>query len=882
MASKPYALSLRPVALAVSLLLASQAHAVGNGNIASGTGNIDKNGNTTTVNQTSDKLIVNWDNMDVAKGDTLTFAQKNAQASVLNRIASADPTTILGALNANGRVFIVNPNGVLIGNGAAINVGSLVASSLNISDADFNADNLNFAGGGNGNVINQGTINAAESVGLIGSKKVENTGTIKAKNGNVTLASGDAISLTFSGSNLQAKLTQGSLEALVNNGGVIATQNGDIVLTAWARDALTRSVINNTGVLEATALPGATATAGHIQLISQGNGAVNVGGTVKSAMPAYTGSWTVGEKGAIYVQGRGINILDNAKLDAQNQKITLSTTPEEGAAGYVKFGKAEITAERLKIGADNILTSANQANLPTINAVTVLDITPDNRGLLLGGRSLDDAEADKFHDGKRSVSTDFIKAASKHELAVEKDGGAGDVVINDKLDIGHLSISAGYSNILINHEITGRTFDAVTDGDIEQAANARIALANEAYLDGHNVNQRADISADNEVALKAKQSLIQAKDTLTKSNRRVLYDGNNVTLSGVTRAAHVWIASDNASLDGDITAQEQLRIMTHGKVSTTERAVLKAKNAYLAGRYGSGAVYGSFDLTRGDIAFDDAVIKAKSADIALNSDSTITAETKEYLRVRGKKNLTLNGISTGGYLDASAAEDLNVGWVKSRNGDVTLHGKNVKSVLGVSDARYSFSFNSLLGEESLIDAAGRVMVTADENVTLGDISANQVEVKAKGGFLKTGLVTSSADAYLEGKSGIELGQRAKIAKNLTLVSGGDVTQSEGVEVGGDLTYQLAETSKVTGNAAKPNDVKGKTSELRPKAAEPKADETPKADATPKAKETPKAEETPKAKEPTQAEIQRTKEVERQKKIDALPWWLRPFAWLFGL
>jgi filamentous hemagglutinin family protein len=407
MASKTYALSLRPAALAVSLLLASHAHAVGNGNIASGAGSIDKNGNTTTVNQSSDKLIVNWDNMDVAKGDTLNFAQKNAQASVLNRIASADPTTIMGALNANGRVFIVNPNGVLIGNGAAINVGSLVASSLNISDADFNADKLNFAGGGKGNVINQGTINAAESVALIGSKKVENTGAINATNSNVVLASGDAISLTFSWGNLEAKLTQGSLEALVNNGGLIATQEGDIVLTAWARDALTRSVINNTGVLEAKEPTyGTYDDVSRVRLTSLESGEVNVGGRISVA---YMDEISRG----ISVSGAGINVLDGAQLSTStrdpfdpgygdvNEHINFTSK----GSGYVKFGNATLNANRVNIEANNVLTSGAG---PTFDKRVRVYVNAPGNVTLFG--SVPDAERYQSHNGSGMIDSGFLKA----------------------------------------------------------------------------------------------------------------------------------------------------------------------------------------------------------------------------------------------------------------------------------------------------------------------------------------------------------------------------------------------------------------------------------------------------------------------------------------
>ena len=189
---------IRPAALAALLLAGTQAYAVGTGTIADGVGNISTSGRTTTVNQSSDKLIINWDNMNVASNETLAFQQPSTTASVLNRINSIDPTSILGNLTSNGRVYIVNPNGVLFGSTARVNVGSLVASSLNISDEVFKNPTgwrqaLTFSGGGNGDVINNGRINADTSVALIGGGLVENNGAIHSTRGDIALQSGGTV-----------------------------------------------------------------------------------------------------------------------------------------------------------------------------------------------------------------------------------------------------------------------------------------------------------------------------------------------------------------------------------------------------------------------------------------------------------------------------------------------------------------------------------------------------------------------------------------------------------------------------------------------------------------------------------------------------------------
>jgi filamentous hemagglutinin family protein len=458
---------LNPIILAASLLLASRAYAVGTGTIADGVGSIGKQGNsTTTVTQSSDKLVVDWNNMDVAARETLNFVQPSAASAVLNRVSSADPTAILGTLNANGRVFVVNPNGVLIGNGAKIDVGSLIASSLHLADEDFKAGKLRFVGGGTGDVLNRGKISAAESVGLIGAKKVANTGSIKVANGNVVLAAGDDISLSFSGGNLQATLSQGSLNALVDNGGLIATANGDIVLTAWARDALARSVVNNTGVLEATQLK----NAGSIELASLGSGEVDVGGSLRTRGSS-------GILGAIEFRGRGINIGDGAKLDAVRKTglIRLFATPDDHAAGYVTFGKAKLAADSLEIETDNILTSADSGTLPSFDTTVSLRATTGNRGFTLG-RRLSADESSRLHDGRGAVSADFVKAASRRGLSVDAEG-AGDIVAQGTLKVGALELNAVQGRVHLNGEISGRAL-RVTGSDVALSGKTRTGALN--------------------------------------------------------------------------------------------------------------------------------------------------------------------------------------------------------------------------------------------------------------------------------------------------------------------------------------------------------------------------------------------------------------------
>ena len=166
--------------------------------IVNGRVSIQQSGSNTAITA-SDKAIINYSSFDIAQPETVRFIQPGSNASVLNRIISANPTNIDGTLLANGRVFFVNPAGVYIGNGARINVNQLVASGLNISNADFINGRYNFTGG-NGAVINNGDIDA-QQVYLIG-KQVTNSGNINCPAGYVVMAAGERVFLGEPGSDI--------------------------------------------------------------------------------------------------------------------------------------------------------------------------------------------------------------------------------------------------------------------------------------------------------------------------------------------------------------------------------------------------------------------------------------------------------------------------------------------------------------------------------------------------------------------------------------------------------------------------------------------------------------------------------------------------------
>ncbi|MGJ9416310.1 filamentous hemagglutinin N-terminal domain-containing protein [Massilia sp. CMS3.1] len=245
-------LAMKVLSLSLMMVGASAWAAPVDGVVTAGVATINGTPGSTVITQTSQNAVINWQSFNVAAGESVRFDQPNAHSVALNRVLGADPSSILGTLSANGKVFLVNPNGILFGAGASINVGGLVASSLNIGDADFMAGNYRFTGAGNGEVTNLGTINAPGGhVALLGAH-VSNDGVIAARLGSVALAAGNAITLDVAGDGLlNVAISEGAVNALASNGGLIGADGGQVLLSARAAGGLLQGGVNNSGVIEA-------------------------------------------------------------------------------------------------------------------------------------------------------------------------------------------------------------------------------------------------------------------------------------------------------------------------------------------------------------------------------------------------------------------------------------------------------------------------------------------------------------------------------------------------------------------------------------------------------------------------------------------------------
>jgi filamentous hemagglutinin family protein len=290
--------------------LAHAANAPTGGQVVGGSGQILQSANTTTIRQNSQSLSLNWQSFDIGADQTVNFVQPGASSVAVNRVLGNTASEIFGHLNANGQVWLINPNGVLFGQGAQVNVGGIVASTLDIDEGTAGSGTVRLAGDGKGKVVNQGSINAASGgyVALIGNQ-VSNQGSIRAQLGTVALGGGSAVTLTFSDNHLlHLQVDKSTLNNLAENRQLIVADGGQVLMTAGARDSLLASAVNNTGTVQAHSVvdhDGVITLLGGMEA-----GSVNVGGTLDASAP------NGGNGGKIETSAAHFNLAADAKITA--------------------------------------------------------------------------------------------------------------------------------------------------------------------------------------------------------------------------------------------------------------------------------------------------------------------------------------------------------------------------------------------------------------------------------------------------------------------------------------------------------------------------------------------------------------------------------------
>ncbi len=443
-------------AAGVSLLglAASSAFALPTGGeIASGKADIatSTDGKTMSINQHTDKLVTNWQDFSVGGGERVSFHQLSNQSIALNRVIGTNGSQIHGQIDANGKVFVVNPNGVVFGAGAQVNVGGLVASTKNISDKDFLAGTYRFAGASGQSVENAGTITTADggSVALLGAR-VSNTGVIRAQAGRVALGAGNAFNVNFDGNGLlNLQVEGGAMDAQVNNGGLLKADGGEVLMTARAANGLLNAVVNNSGTVEAQGL---NARDGKIVL---DGGLVQVGGKLNAA------------GGTVTTRGERVAVSRDAQVDTRGASGRTGTWTIEAANANVNDADGAIGATTLSrnLGTTNVALTNTSGDLTVGGAVNwasdhALTLTSQKGSVdLKQAVTASGANAGVTANAARGIRIDDKLALTGENARLALNSGSGHTLTNDNAAVTlsgrNASFSANGDAYQVVHDLAG-------------------------------------------------------------------------------------------------------------------------------------------------------------------------------------------------------------------------------------------------------------------------------------------------------------------------------------------------------------------------------------------------------------------------------------------
>lgn len=317
------------------------------GTITSGIGDIAQVGSATNINQASQRMDINWQTFSSAANESINFFQPNATALAINRVIGGVPSELRGALNANGRVFVLNESGVTFYGTSQVNVGALLATTA--KDVNVDGDHLIFTGSGYGQVINHGNITVSPGgFAVLAAPYVENTGTIQANLGQIQLASAKDFTVDLRGDGLiNFTVPKQTLDAIasegdklgVDNSGTLQAKSGIINISADLAHDIVQSVVNLGGVVDATAY--STGLNGGVVLVTS-VGDMHLTGTINAD------GGVDGNGGSVRTWADGTNYFELGSI------ITARGGTSAGDGGFV-----ELSGNQLSYRGVAVVSAAN-------------------------------------------------------------------------------------------------------------------------------------------------------------------------------------------------------------------------------------------------------------------------------------------------------------------------------------------------------------------------------------------------------------------------------------------------------------------------------------------------------------------------------------------
>ncbi len=667
------------IGAASALLGAGAAHALAPGatpqgaTVVGGSANVAQAGSTVTVNQSSNRAVIDWRSFDIGSDAHAVFNQPNASAIAVNRVnASTDPTRIEGSLTANGQVWILNPNGVLFGKTATVNVAGLMASTANIDPTRFMAgDNrLTFTGADHGSVANEGQITIAEGgLAAFVAPSVRNSGVINARVGKVTLAAGTTFTLDLAGDGL-VELGLGSDHAVVDQSGKIVDAGGVVTLTARSAGQVVDSVINMSGVIDASS---ATASGGQIVLgaddittaanaVMKADGA-GAGGQIIAVADKtgdYAGVFSArggalgGDGGHVETSGAVLHIADNISVDttaANGQTGGWTLDPDTLTVGVTGAGSinGSINSDADQtIAASTVVTALNTTNV-TLQAKTAITV---------------------------NTAIDASGNSTAHNLAlVDEDGGGLTVNLNKAITLKSGGVLSGQATT------------------VNLTSGALIQNGNDVALAGATVNLAAGLYAPGATLTKSNLTLAGAPGAEIDVNPGSA-QVNAVTIGGATTGVTV----KGLTIDGEITGSYVDYAFGSGvsrgiavlngatNFTLTGNTITNVRNGILIDGRNTGSVTNNLiDNTKSAISVQ--YTDATGINIANNSQGSFGNEWGLNLHLNGIYNgTTISADPTSGTVLASSATQTALLADSAANGgwsvqDLAYTGSNRTSVV---------------------------------------------------------------------------------------------------------------------------------------------------------------------------------------------------------
>lgn len=400
------------------------------GTVVAGSATIQSSGNTLTVTQNSSRAVVNWQGFSIGAGELTQFVQPSANAAILNRVTGGDPSAIMGAMQSNGQVYLINPSGIVFGPNAAVHTGGLIVSTLDVSNGQFmRGGDLTFSGDSTAGIYNYGELKAIEGDIYLIASNVANHGVIQASQGSAGLIAGQSVTLVDGARpHLPVTANGKSLsETGVTNTGLIDAVKVELAANGGNVYAL---AINNSGTVRAT---GSVERNGHIYLTSPGNKIVNTGDLVaKSGAAGGKVTIDAGASGVAQVSGTiDVSGTRGGEVQVTGDHVALASATIDASASDADGGVVLIGGDYKGANPD-----VHNAKTTVVSADSHIDVDAGARGnggvaIVWADGKTDFSGTITGRGGEQSGNGGFAEVSGKQELffdgLVNLSAPAGDV-----------------------------------------------------------------------------------------------------------------------------------------------------------------------------------------------------------------------------------------------------------------------------------------------------------------------------------------------------------------------------------------------------------------------------------------------------------------------